>query len=172
MSRDLEDHVDPLAGRVPLRIRRALPPVPDAGAGAYEVRLELSRPLTEHERAVMHRVARGLLTAGVVLVVPDTTLDRVAHKAPALSRTVLRIEDEGRRRELEARERRRVLGPSGGAERRRLATLADRIRFPDPHDGVDPDGSNAAPTHPATAGEVVAALEQRLRTRPADGSGG
>lgn len=165
MPRDLDEHGGPPARRVPLRIRRALPPVPDAAGGAYEVRLELSRPLTEHERAVMPRVARGLLTTGAVLVVPDTTLDRVAHKAAALSRAVLRIEDEGRRRELEARERRRALGPSGGAERRRLETLADRIRFPDLHEVADPGDGDAATTHPAEARDVVAALEERLRTR-------
>lgn len=171
MSPDADDRLDPFAGRAPLRIRRALPPVPDAGGGAYEVRLELSRSLTEHERAVMPRVARGLLTTGTVLVVPDTTLDRVADKATALSRAVLRIEDEGRRRELEARERRRVLGPSGGAERRRLAALADRIRFPDPRQVVEPGHGDAAPTHPAAAREVVAALEQQVRTRHEGGSG-
>lgn len=114
----------------PLRIERVLPPEPHHGPGTYEVRLELSRPMTCFEARALHGIRRGLLPVGRVLTVADTTVERVAAEAGALAAAVREAEREGAELEAQARRRAEDVDRADAAERARLRVLAERIHFP------------------------------------------
>src|SRR4051794_22082659 len=114
-----------------LRILRAIPPEPHYGPGTYEVRLQLSRPLTEYERRALHPIARGMHVIRDELTIRDTTLERVAADAGALVALMHEVESEGRRLEEEAGRLAREFAERQAEEavrvRRRAATIEFRI---------------------------------------------
>jgi hypothetical protein len=118
------------APTTPLTIERVIPPEPHFGAGTYEVRLELSRPMTCFEAQALHSLRHGLQPAGRILTVCDTTLERVAEEAGTLSALVRDAEEAGRRRHQEARLRALREAAMQAQEAARLAAVADSIRFP------------------------------------------
>jgi hypothetical protein len=128
-----QQHVVPLtsdAPRSPLRILRVVPPEPPYGPGTYDVRLELSRPLTVHERRLLPGLARGMLPVRRELVVYDTTVERVAARADELSDLMGALEHAGRQIEEDVEARARTMIAARDQERARLAELARSIRFP------------------------------------------
>ena len=112
-----------------LRILRVIPPEPRYGPGTYDVRLELSRPLTDHERHVLAHLTRRVHTIGRRLVVGDTTLERVRERAHELSCLVSQVEAEGSRLEQEDERRAREYRERVSEEQARLTALANSIRF-------------------------------------------
>lgn len=124
-----------------LRILRAIPPEPRSAPGTYDVQLELTRPLTVHERRALAQPGRRLVAIGAHLVVGDTTLERVAEHADELAHLVLEVETEGARLELEARQRARARAARAAAEEERLCALAASIRFCDPAAPEEPRGA-------------------------------
>ena len=117
------------APRTPLRIVRVVPPEPHASPGSYEVRLELSRPLTEHERRALHHPGWRLQAVGALLTLGDTTLERVAAAAAELDELVHDVEGQARRLEQEAERRAEAYAVRLDGERQRLEVLAESIRF-------------------------------------------
>ncbi len=113
-----------------LRVLRVVPPEPHHGPGTYDVRLELSRPLTVHERQALPHLARRMLPVGSELVVCDTTLERVGARAHELADLVAAVERAGRQIEDEVRTRAAAVSAAEDQERRRLGDLARSIRFP------------------------------------------
>jgi hypothetical protein len=129
-----DSDIDPLdrqSSGAPLRIVRVVPPEPHYSPGTYEVRLELSRPLTSYERRVLPTLGRRMHAVGRVLTIGDTTLERVAQEAGCLAQLVDRLEQEGTRLEHETEQRTRVFAARLEEERRRLSELASAIRFPE-----------------------------------------
>jgi hypothetical protein len=160
-----------------LRIVAALPPDPHPGAGAYDVRLELSRPLTAHERRALAELSRDAHAEEGLLTLPDTTLERVAEDAGRLAWLVHRLEQEGRR--LQDGPEQATFTDRADDERRRLSELASSIRFPDvgagpvahvepPREGPEtvsrrastPQGRDVV--HRVRAQAVVEELERRI----------
>jgi hypothetical protein len=113
-----------------LRILRAIPPEPHYGPGTYDVRLQLSRPLTEHERRALQPISRGMHVIRDELTIRDTTLERVATAAGALAALMHRVETEGRRLEREAERRAREFAKMQAEEAVRVRRLAAAIEFP------------------------------------------
>jgi hypothetical protein len=118
------------APTTPLTIERVIPPEPHFGAGTYEVRLELSRPMTCFEAQALHLLRHGLQPAGRILTVYDTTLERVAEEASTLSALMRQAEEAGRRRHDAARLRATREAALEAQEAERLAVVANSIRFP------------------------------------------
>jgi hypothetical protein len=114
----------------PLRIQRVIAPEPHYGGGSYEVRLELSRPMTCFEVQALHAIRRGMHVVNRVLTLHDTTLERVAAAADDLSRMVHRAEEDGRRLQETARRRAHAQEAAEAREAERLSALAERIQFP------------------------------------------
>ena len=114
---------------VSLRILRAIPPEPHYGSGTYEVRLQLSRPLTADEGRALRPISRGLHVIGDKITVRDTTLERVAGEAPGLAALMTEVEAEGRRLEEEATQRSREFARTQLRESARMADLAATIDF-------------------------------------------
>jgi hypothetical protein len=121
-----------------LRIVRVVPPEPSMTPGTYDVRLELSRPLTPHERRSLRCPGWRLQAVDHHLIVGDTTLERVAQAADLLARVVREVEVNGRRAEAESERRAQAYAARVQAEKDRLAALAGSIRFADPDDGATP----------------------------------
>jgi hypothetical protein len=115
---------------LPLRIERVIPPEPHYGRGTYEVRLELSRPMTCFEVRALQATRRGLMPVNRVLTISDTTLERVQAESCRLSALVHEAEAEGARLQERVRRKARAEAAAEEAERARLAALAERIRFP------------------------------------------
>jgi hypothetical protein len=118
------------APTTPLTIERVIPPEPHFGAGTYEVRLQLSRPMTCFEAQALHVLRHGLQPVGRILTVYDTTLERVAEEAGTLSTLVQQAEEEGRRRHDAARLRAAREATLEAQEARRLTAVANSIHFP------------------------------------------
>jgi hypothetical protein len=121
---------DPDLPSTPLWITRVIPPEPHFGAGTYDVRLELTRPMTRFEVHALHCARHGLQPAGRVLTVCDTTLERVEAEAGALGALVRHAEEAGRRQQEAARRREARSAAIEEREAARLAGIAQRIRFP------------------------------------------
>jgi hypothetical protein len=117
------------AAQPSLRIVGVIPPEPRYAPGTYEVRLELSRPLTVHERRALPRLARRMHTVGRELVVGDTTLERVRERASELSCLVRAVESEGSRLQQDAERREQAYRRRVLEEQARLTALARSIRF-------------------------------------------
>jgi hypothetical protein len=115
----------------PLRIERVLAPQPHYGSGTYEVRLELSRPMTCFERQALHGIRRGMLVVNRVLTIYDTTLERVAADADDLAAVIRQAEEDGGRLQQNARRRARQAAAQEARESQRLSALAEQIHFPD-----------------------------------------
>jgi hypothetical protein len=113
-----------------LRILRAIPPEPHYGPGTYEVRLQLSRPLTEHERRALRPISRGMHVIRDQLTIRDTTLERVAADAGALATLMHEVETEGGRLQEEDGRRAREVAQMQAEELVRLRRLAAAIEFP------------------------------------------
>jgi signal transduction histidine kinase len=129
MQTDLLEATTTMADSAPLRIDRVLAPDPHYGSGTYEVRLEMSRPMTCFEVQALHAARRGLLPVNRVLTVSDTTLERVAAEAECLGELVRQVEREGAKLQAQARRRAEEEALAEAEERARLAALAERIRF-------------------------------------------
>jgi hypothetical protein len=129
-SHDTVVPLHPVSRLPPLRILRVLPPEPHYGPGTYEVRLELSRPLTVHERQALPRLARRMLPVSGELVVCDTTLERVRAGAGELAELVESVERAGRQIEEDVQARAEAVAAAEDQERQRLLDLARSIRFP------------------------------------------
>lgn len=113
----------------PLTILEAIPPEPHYGPGTYEVRLKLSRPLTPFEVQALKPIAHGMHPVRCVLILFDTTLERVAAQAHDLAAMLRQVEADGRRLELAAAERNRRQAARVGTEAARLTALAHSITF-------------------------------------------
>jgi hypothetical protein len=86
--------------------------------------------MTCFEVQALHAARRGLLPAGRVLTVSDTTLERIAAEAECLGALMRQVERDGADLREQARRRARAEARAEAEERARLAALADRIRFP------------------------------------------
>jgi hypothetical protein len=86
--------------------------------------------MTRFEAQALHSLRHGLQPAGRVLTVCDTTLERVAEEAGALSALVRQAEEAGRRRHERARVRAAREAALRAQEAARLAAVADSIYFP------------------------------------------
>jgi len=113
----------------PLSIRGVIVPDPPFGGGTYEVRLQLSRPMTVFEVQALRPIARGMHPVRDVLTVHDTTLERVAQQALHLASLVRQAEQEGWRLERAAKQRAARRAAERDRESARLAALARSIRF-------------------------------------------
>ena len=117
-------------GAAALRILRVIPAEPHYGTGTYEVRLQLSRPLTEHERCALHPISRDMHVIRDQLMIYDTTLERVAADAGDLAALMQEVETEGRRLQEDAGRRAREFAEIQAQDAARMSRLAAAIEFP------------------------------------------
>jgi|tagenome__1003787_1003787.scaffolds.fasta_scaffold20879826_1 chromosome segregation ATPase len=125
------------SGRTALSITQVVPPAPHYGGGTYDVRLELPRPLSVHERRALPRLARRVPPVGRQMILCDTTLERVRERVGELTRLIEEVEAQGRHLELEREECAQAHAITIHEERNRLVSLARSIRF-DQKDGAGP----------------------------------
>ncbi len=86
----------------PLTITELAVDPADVDETTYPVRVRLSRQLTGHEVQALAQIVPGAGIEGDALVLPDTSLDDVAHSAEEWTRLLERAESLGEGRDGES----------------------------------------------------------------------